>query len=77
VILAERLLEWGYRCACCSNTRIVHNHSYTVRKTLSKLKYVKSNLRSFDYYLKQYRRLPTLSRLLCDAFYGLKVLLLS
>ena len=77
VILAERLLEQDLRCACCSKTKIIHNHSYTVRKTLSKLKYVKSNLCSFDYYLKEYRHLPLFSRLLCDAFYGLKVLVLS
>lgn len=77
IILAERLLQKGYRCACCSATGIIHNHSYTVRKTLSKLKYVKSNLRSFDYYLKKYRRFCWPVRMLCDGFYGLKVLLLS
>lgn len=77
VILAERLLQKGYRCACCSDTRIIHNHSYTVRKALSKLKYVQSNLRSFDYYMREYRRFCRPARLLCDGFYALKVLLLS
>lgn len=76
VILSERLLQKGLRCACCSEARIIHNHSYTVRKTLSKLRYVKSNLRSYDYYLKQYRRFGWLKRLLCNAFCGLKLLVL-
>ena len=77
VIFAERLLQAGYCCACCSETRIIHNHSYTVRKVLNKLSYVKSNLRSFDYYLREYRHFSWLSRVLCDAFYVLKVFVLS
>ena len=76
VILAERLLQKNYRCACCSAAKIIHNHSYTVRKALSKLKYVQSNLRSFDYYLKQYRQYHWPSRLLCDGFCALKVFIL-
>lgn len=76
VILSERLLQKDLRCACCSDTRIIHNHSYTVRKTLSKLRYVRSNLKSYDYYLKQYRHFGLLKRLIANGFCGLKVLIL-
>lgn len=77
IILAERLLKKNYRCVCCSATGIIHNHSYTVRKALSKFKYVKSNLVSFDYYLKEYRRFHLPARVVCDLFYALKTLVLS
>lgn len=77
IILAERLLQKNYLCACCSSTGIIHNHSYTVRRALSKFKYVKSNLVSFDYYLKNYRRFLLPARVLCDLFYALKTLVLS
>ena len=76
VILAERLLQKGYRCACCSRTQVIHNHSYTVRKALSKFKYVKANLRSFHYYIRRYRLFWLPVCWLCDLFYGLKVTLL-
>lgn len=76
VILSERLAQKGYLCACCTQTQIIHNHSYTVRKALSKFKYVKANLRSFHYYLRQYRRFCLPVCWLCDLFYGLKVMLL-
>lgn len=77
VILSERLEKKGFRCACCSATGIIHNHSYTVRKTLSKLKYIKSNLKSFCYYLKQYRHYNVLTRLVCSGFCALKLLVLK
>lgn len=77
VILSERLQAKGFRCVCCSDTGIIHNHSYTVRKTLSKLKYIKSNLRSFNYYLKQYRQYNALTRLVCSGFCALKLLVLK
>lgn len=77
IILAERLLKNGHVCACCSATGIIHNHSYTVRKALSKFKYVKSNLVSFHYYLKTYRKWNWFTCILCDFFYGLKTFLLA
>lgn len=76
IILAERLLKKGYLCACCSETGIIHNHSYTVRKALSKFKYIKANLRSFHYYIRKYRRFSLPVSWLCDLFYVLKVAIL-
>lgn len=77
IILAERLLQKGYSCACCSSTSVIHNHSYTVKKALSKVKYVKSNLTSFKYYLKKYRKYNIFSRIMCSGFYALKTLITS
>ncbi len=74
IILAERLLNKGYKCACCSSTSVIHNHSYTVKKTLSKINYIKTNIKSFDYYLKKYRKYGFLSRILCRIFYIAKLL---
>lgn len=76
VILSERLAQKGFCCACCSQTQIIHNHSYTVRKALNKFKYVKANLRSFHYYIRKYRRFCLPVCWLCDLFFGLKVMLL-
>lgn len=73
IILAERLLKKKYRCACCVETSVIHNHSYTVKKSLSKLKFIKINLDSFNYYLKEYRRLNILKRFVCNLFYILKL----
>lgn len=77
LILAERLLQKGYRCACCSSTGIIHNHSYTVRKSLNKMKYIHSNLHSFAHYLKEYRQFNPLTRALCKLFCALKLLVLK
>ena len=68
IILAERLMKKNYQCACCVETSVIHNHSYTVKKSLSKLKFIKSNLDSYDYYLKKYRELNLVKRILCGSF---------
>lgn len=77
IILAERLLKNNYKCACCSSASVIHDHSYTVKKTLSKIKFVKSNLNSFKYYLREYRKYNWFSRFICSAFYALKTLITS
>ncbi len=75
-IFSERLLRKGYRCACCSDTTVIHNHSYTVKRTLSKIKFIKTNLRSYSYYLKSYRSFNVVSRFFAELFYALKLLVL-
>ena len=72
-ILAERLLKKGYLCACCFSTSIIHNHSFTVKNTLSKARFIKTNIRSFDYLLKKYRGYNIISRAICDLFYILRL----
>lgn len=73
IILAERLMKKNYQCACCVETSVIHNHSYTVKKSLSKLKFIKSNLDSYDYYLKKYREMNLVKRILCDSFFIVKL----
>lgn len=68
-------MKKNYQCACCVETSVIHNHSYTVKKSLSKLKFIKSNLDSFSYYLKEYRRINIVELFLCDLFYELKLFL--
>lgn len=75
IILAERLLQYKYKCACCVDTSVVHNHSYTTKSYLSKKKYVETNLMSFDYYLKQYRNYSILKRKICKIFMVIKIIL--
>ncbi len=74
-ILAERLLKKGYKCACCLTTSVVHNHSYTVKNSLSKMRFIKSNIKSFDYLLKKYRGFNLIQRIYCDMFYILKLIM--
>lgn len=76
-ILAERLLRKGYRCACCSSAGVIHNHGTTVKKALQKRGYIQNNMKSFRHYLKAYRKFFFITRLWCELFYKLKLLLLD
>lgn len=77
MILAERLLKKSYRCACCLDASAVHNHSTTVKSSIKKRKIKKIQLKSFDYYLKEYRKYNGFKRLICRIFYSLKLSLLK
>ena len=76
-ILAERLLAKGCRCACCSATGVIHNHGTTVKKALQKRGFIQNNMKSFRHYLKAYRKFSVFTRLWCELFYKLKLLLLD
>lgn len=76
-ILAERLLKKNYRCACCLETSIIHNHSVTVKKSFDKKKIRKMNNESFSYYLKEYRKFNKLQVYICCVFNNLKMLALE
>ena len=75
MILAERLLKKDMRCACFLSGKVVHDHSRTVKSALGKWKQLKTQNRSFRYYLKAYRGFGPLSRAVCLAFYTLKNML--
>lgn len=77
MILAERLLKKSYKCACCLNTSVVHNHSTTVKSSIKKRKIKRIQLNSFDYYLKVYRGYNAFKRLLCRLFYSIRLNLLK
>lgn len=71
-ILAERLLKHNYRCACCLNSKIIHNHSTTVKSVFAKNKIRKINNDSFKYYLKEYREFNIIQIELCCLFNYIK-----
>lgn len=77
IILAERLLQKGYRCACCVETKIIHNHSKTVKSNINAKKVRKIQRESFRYYLSKYRKYNPLAILISDMFYELKLRLLE
>lgn len=62
IILAERLLNLGYKCACNVNSSVIHNHSKTVKNTFQKKEIIKIKESSFDYYLSKYRNYNIISR---------------
>lgn len=72
VILAERLINKGFRCACCTNTSIIHNHSTTVKSSFELNEIIKIKNKSFSYYLKEYRHYSNLKIKMCCAFNYLK-----
>ncbi len=77
VILAERLLKKDYLCACCMKGRVIHNHSSTVKDHFTKKKLKDMKLKSFRYYLTEYRGYPKWKMWIASAFYGLKLDLLE
>lgn len=72
VILAERLLNKGFRCACCTDTSIIHNHSTTVKSSFELNEIIKIKNKSFSYYLKEYRHYSNLKIKMCCVFNFLK-----
>lgn len=76
-ILAARLEKKGYKCACCLETDIIHNHSVTVKSTFQKRKIVKIHNKSYAYYLKEYRKYNLLQRSICLCFHWLKLMVLE
>jgi GT2 family glycosyltransferase len=73
-IFAERLLKVGYRCACDLSNKIVHNHSYTVHSSLDRKRIINTNLESFRYYLKEYRKFAGIKLELCMLFQKIKLM---
>lgn len=77
VILAERLLAKGYLCACCTEGKVIHDHSSTVKDYISKKRQKEMKLESFRYYLTAYRGYPVWKMWIASVFYGLKLDLLE
>ncbi|MCI6698765.1 MAG: glycosyltransferase family 2 protein [Lachnospiraceae bacterium] len=73
-ILAERLLNKGFRSACNTTNKIIHNHSYTVHSAMDRKKIIATNLASFNYYLTEYRRFKGIRLGLCMWFQKIKLL---
>lgn len=77
IILAERLRKFGYTCACRIDTKIIHNHSKTVKETIKRNKILKIQSNSFNYYLKKYRNYGKVKRIICLFFYYIKQVVLN
>ena len=75
-ILAERLLRNGYKCSCCIDTKVIHNHSKVVTKYLNKNKIISINQKSFKYYLKKYRKFNSFIVEICLLFNYIKLSIL-
>lgn len=76
-ILAERLLAKNYRCVCCTDARVVHNTSQTVRSQLQKKKLGQIKRSSYRYYLKEYLHYNAFLCRYCEFFYRMKCLILD
>lgn len=71
-ILAEKLIEKNYKCACRLDTKAVHNHSNTVKNTITKKRQNKIALDSFIYYLSVYRQYSKAAIKICCIFKKIK-----
>ena len=74
-ILAERLLKHKWKCACATDVSVIHNHSKTVKSAFDKWSIIKIQLKSFNYYLKRYRKYNFVSRAVCSLFFAAKAYL--
>lgn len=72
-VVAEKFLSKGYKCACCLTTQVIHNHSTTIKKNLTKNRINKIKSNSFSYYLTKYRRFSKVNTAICVSFYKLKL----
>lgn len=77
LILAERLLKNHYKCALCTDAKVIHNHSKTVKSVFQNRQLNKIKAASFQYYLEEYRKYNWWKRKLCMIFYKLKNLVLG
>ena len=75
-ILAERLLQSGYECACSFKCSVIHDHSVTVMSSSNFKNYIKIVTKSFDYYLTEYRKFNRLEKMLCKAFNSAKTFII-
>lgn len=76
-ILAERFLKKGYKCACCIETSIIHNHSKTVKKYVDKYKLRKMCNKNLKYLLCNYRKYSRFAASICCFFNSVKMLILE
>lgn len=67
-ILAERMLNKGYRGACALTVCVIHNHSTTVMSVAKRKQVYKWQHESEMYYYSKYRHFGKFSRWLCGCF---------
>lgn len=72
LILAERFLRKGYRCACCSDVKVIHHDGSTVKRSAPSVYIRKVRAKSFRYYLEEYRDFNPFEVWMCCRFDALK-----
>lgn len=77
IILAERLLKKGYKCACCTNTKVIHNNSVSIKKNIELKKIIKIKQDGFKYYMHAYRNFNFFTTAVCLFFNYIKLLILK
>ena len=65
LILADKIRQAGYRVACACEAEVIHNHSATVKSVMQKKEIIKIHNKSFEYYLRKYRKYNPLQIKLC------------
>ena len=73
LILADKVISAGYKTACACNTKIIHNHSQTVKSVFNKKQIIKTQNKSFEYYLSEYRKYNVLMIKICLMFAALEI----
>lgn len=76
IILAEKLIEHSYKCACCIDTQIVHNHSKVVKGNIINPLIIKYYQDGFEYYLRRYRKFDKIKTYICLLFNYIKIRIL-
>lgn len=77
LILAERLLQNDFKCACCVDTRVVHNHSKTINSNIKRKKVIELQQIGFKYYIEKYRKFNVIEGKFCLWFNNLKLNILK
>lgn len=76
-ILAERLLQKGFKCACAYTLKVIHNHSTTVKQSIQKREIIAIKNKSFRYCLEKYRNFGKLKVAICVMFNTIKLMYLD
>lgn len=72
-ILSEKFINYGYKCYCCNEAYVIHNHSVTTSKVLKRLSKLRIYLRSANIYFKDYRGWNLFQRIPCLIVKGLSM----
>lgn len=66
-ILAERLAGIDGECWLCGDSCVVHNHAVTISKSINKKRIIDYVLKSYSYYLREYRKFNFIKIHICLA----------
>ena len=76
IILAERLLNKGYRCACAPGYKVIHHTSKTIKSIISKKQIISYYISGYKYYIEKYRQYGKIMVEIALLFYIVKLLII-